>query len=74
MTIILIVILKKVTHNSLTFELLNTLSYVNILTLLEILGFATIFCNKNLVACDITYSTCIYGLNIHVHTYIQIQM
>jgi hypothetical protein len=64
-------------------------------TLLEILGFATVVCNWNsvacntcnckfvqlpktsctwhAVACDTTYATCIYGVSIHVHTYIPIQ-
>jgi hypothetical protein len=55
-----------------------------ILTLLEILGFAIVACNCKFVqlpktsctwhavACDSTYATCIYGVSIHVHTYIPI--
>ncbi len=31
-------------------------------------------CTQHLVTCDITYATCIYGVNIHVHRYILIQM
>ncbi len=30
-------------------------------------------CIGHVVACDITYTTCIYGVSIHVHTYIPIQ-
>jgi hypothetical protein len=63
-------------------------------SLLEILGFATVACNWNSVACDTcnckfvqlhktsctwhavacdsTSATCIYGVSIHVHTYIPI--
>jgi hypothetical protein len=59
------------------------------------LGFATVVCNWNSVACDTCnckfvqlvkisytwhaiacdtrYATCIYGVSIHVHTYIPIQ-
>ncbi len=51
MTIILIVVLKKVTHNSLTFKLLNTLVYVNIP--IKFIYVCRLFC-KNLF-CNISY-------------------
>jgi len=41
---------------------------------LQICVVAKTSCTQHLVACDNTYATCIYGVNIHVHSYIPIQM